>query len=112
MDTLRGERQNLSLRMGQCRFTGSWTIPLQPSRRMSRITTSAVLTSPQDDASEGSGIVDRTWALGSLSTLLAKQPLTPVPTAPERRNSSRSSKCKVVTQFDSPTQNINYSLTM
>lgn len=36
------------------------------------------------------GIVDRTWAIGKLiDSALATQPITPVPTAPDRRRTFR-----------------------
>jgi hypothetical protein len=92
------ERQNLSLRMGQRRFTrlangfskkqGNHVAAVAlyvAHYNLCRVHEAFKMT-----PAKALGIVDRTWAIGELvSAALATLPITPVPTAPERRKGFR-----------------------
>jgi len=88
------ERQNLSLRMGQRRFTRLTNgfskkldnhvaaVALYVAHYNLCRVHEALRTTP----AKALGVADRTWAVGDLiDAALATQPITPVPTAPERR---------------------------
>jgi IS1 family transposase len=92
------ERQNLSLRMGQRRFTRLTNgfskkldnhvaaVALYVAHYNLCRVHEALKTTP----AKALGVVDRTWAIGELiDAALATQPITPVPTAPERRKGFR-----------------------
>jgi IS1 family transposase len=88
------ERQNLSLRMGQRRFTRLTNgfskkldnhvaaVALYVAHYNLCRVHEALKTTP----AKALGVVDRAWSIGALiDAALATQPITPVPTAPERR---------------------------
>jgi IS1 family transposase len=88
------ERQNLSLRMSQRRFTRLTNgfskkldnhvaaVALYVAHYNLCRVHEALKTTP----AKALGVVDRTWAIGDLiDAALATQPITPVPTSPERR---------------------------
>jgi hypothetical protein len=88
------ERQNLSLRMGQRRFTRLTNgfskkldnhvaaVALYVAHYNLCRVHEALKTTP----AKALGVVGRTWAIGELiDAALATQPITPIPTAPERR---------------------------
>jgi IS1 family transposase len=88
------ERQNLSLRMGQRRFTRLTNgfskkldnhvaaVALYVAHYNLCRVHEALKTTP----AKALGVVDRAWTIGALiDAALATQPITPVPTAPERR---------------------------
>jgi IS1 family transposase len=90
------ERHNLSLRMGQRRFTRLTNgfskkldnhvaaVALYVAHYNLCRVHEALKTTPAKTL----GVVGRTWAIGELiDAALATQPITPVPTAPERRRS-------------------------
>jgi IS1 family transposase len=92
------ERQNLSLRMSQRRFTRLTNgfskkldnhvaaVALYVAHYNLCRVHEALKTTP----AKALGITDRTWAIGELiDAALATQPITPVPTAPERRKTFR-----------------------
>jgi len=92
------ERQNLSLRMGQRRFTRLTNgfskkldnhvaaVALYVAHYNLCRVHEALKTTP----AKALGVADRTWAIGDLiNAALATQPITPIPTAPERRNAFR-----------------------
>jgi hypothetical protein len=92
------ERQNLSLRMGQRRFTRLTNgfskkldnhvaaVALYVAHYNLCRTHEALKTTP----AKALGVVGRTWAIGELiDAALATQPITPIPTAPERRKGFR-----------------------
>ena len=88
------ERQNLSLRMGQRRFT---RLTNGFSKKLDNHVAAVALyvahynlcrihEALRTTPAKALGVVDRTWAIGELiDAALATQPITPVPTAPERR---------------------------
>jgi IS1 family transposase len=88
------ERQNLSLRMGQRRFT---RLTNGFSKKLDNHVAAVALyvahynlcrvhEALKMTPAKALGVVDRTWAIGELiDAALATQPITPVPTAPERR---------------------------
>ena len=87
------ERQNLSLRMGQRRFT---CLTNGFSKKLNHVAAVALYVAHHNlcrvhealkaTPAKALGVVDRTWAIGELiDAALAMQPITPVPTAPERR---------------------------
>jgi IS1 family transposase len=88
------ERQNLSLRMGQRRFT---RLTNGFSKKIDNHVAAVALyvahynlcrvhEALKMTPAKAIGVVDRTWAIGELiDAALATQPITPVPTAPERR---------------------------
>ena len=88
------ERQNLSLRMGQRRFT---RLTNGFSKKLDNHVASVALyvahynlcrvhEALKTTPAKALGVVDRTWVIGELiDAALATQPITPVPTAPERR---------------------------
>jgi IS1 family transposase len=88
------ERQNLSLRMGQRRFTRLTNgfskkldnhvaaVALYVAHYNLCRVHEALKTTP----AKALGVVDRAWAIGDLiDAALATQPITPVPSAPDRR---------------------------
>jgi IS1 family transposase len=88
------ERQNLSLRMGSRRFTRLTNgfskkldnhvaaVALYVAHYNLCRVHEALKTTP----AKALGVVDRVWTIGALiDAALATQPITPVPTAPERR---------------------------
>lgn len=88
------ERQNLSLRMSQRRFTRLTNgfskkldnhvaaVALYVAHYNLCRTHEALKMTP----AKALGVVDRTWAIGELiDAALATQPITPIPTAPDRR---------------------------
>jgi hypothetical protein len=88
------ERQNLSLRMGQRRFTRLTNgfskkldnhvaaVALYVAHYNLCRVHEALRTTP----AKALGVADRAWSIGQLvDAALATQPITPVPTAPERR---------------------------
>jgi IS1 family transposase len=88
------ERQNLSLRMGQRRFTRLTNgfskkldnhvaaVALYVAHYNLCRVHEALKTTP----AKALGVVDRAWTIGALiDAALATQPITPVPTAPQRR---------------------------
>jgi IS1 family transposase len=88
------ERQNLSLRMGSRRFTRLTNgfskkldnhvaaVALYVAHYNLCRVHEALKTTP----AKALGVVDRAWTIGALiDAALATQPITPVPTAPERR---------------------------
>jgi IS1 family transposase len=92
------ERQNLSLRMGQRRFTRLTNgfskkldnhvaaVALYVAHYNFCRVHEALKTTP----AKALGIVDRTWAIGDLiDAALATQPIAPVPSAPDRRKGFR-----------------------
>jgi IS1 family transposase len=88
------ERQNLSLRMGQRRFT---RLTNGFSKKLDNHVAAVALyvahynlcrihEALKTTPAKALGVVDRTWAIGELiDAALATQPITPVTTAPERR---------------------------
>lgn len=88
------ERQNLSLRMGQRRFT---RLTNGFSKKLDNHVAAVALyvahynlcrvhEALKATPAKALGVVDRTWAIGELiDAALATQPITPIPTAPERR---------------------------
>src|SRR5882724_4245664 len=92
------ERQNLSLRMGQRRFTRLTNgfskkldnhvaaVALYVAHYNLCRVHEALKTTP----AKALGVVDRVWAIGDMiDAALATQPIMPVPTAPERRKGFR-----------------------
>jgi IS1 family transposase len=88
------ERQNLSLRMGQRRFT---RLTNGFSKKLDNHVAAVALyvahynlcrvhEALKATPAKALGVVDRTWGIGELiDAALATQPITPVPTAPEQR---------------------------
>jgi hypothetical protein len=92
------ERQNLSLRMSQRRFTRLTNgfskkldnhvaaVALYVAHYNLCRTHEALKMTP----AKALGVVDRTWGIGELiDATLATQPITPVPSAPDRRKGFR-----------------------
>src|SRR6195952_1236062 len=96
------ERQNLSLRMGSRRFT---RLTNGFSKKLDNHVAAGALyvahynlcrvhEALKTTPAKALGVVDRTWAIGELiDAALATQPITPVPTAPERRKLFTVIKC-------------------
>jgi IS1 family transposase len=92
------ERQNLSLRMGQRRFT---RLTNGFSKKLDNHVAAVALyvahynlcrihEALKMTPAKALGVVDRAWAIGELiDAALATQPITPIPTAPERRKGFR-----------------------
>jgi IS1 family transposase len=92
------ERQNLSLRMGQRRFT---RLTNGFSKKLDNHVAAVALyvahynlcrvhEALKATPAKALGVADRTWAIGDLiDAALATQPITPVTTAPERRKGFR-----------------------
>jgi hypothetical protein len=88
------ERQNLSLRMGQRRFT---RLTNGFSKKLDNHVAAVALyvahynlcrahEALKMTPAKAIGVADRVWAIGDLiDAALATQPITPVPSAPERR---------------------------
>jgi IS1 family transposase len=85
------ERQNLSLRMGQRRFT---RLTNGFSKKLDNHVAAVALYVAHYNLcrvlkmtpAKAIGVADRTWAIGDLiDAALATQPIKPVPTAPDRR---------------------------
>jgi IS1 family transposase len=88
------ERQNLSLRMGQRRFTrltNGFSKKLDyhvaaVALYVAHYNLCRVHEALRMTPAKALGVVDRNWAIGDLiEAALATQPISPVPTAPERR---------------------------
>src|SRR5260221_14635970 len=92
------ERQNLSLRMGQRRFT---RLTNGFSKRLDNHVAAVALyvahynlcrvhEALKMTPAKAIGVADRAWNIGKLiDAALATQPITPVPTAPDRRKGFR-----------------------